>query len=235
MIKNILFDLDGTLLPMDEEKFTKAYFSLLVKKVAPLGYEPQKLIDTVWKGTAAMVKNDGTVTNEEAFWRVFGKVYGEKGLSDKPIFDEFYQNEFWGAKEVCGFNQKAAKTVEKLKKAGFKLLLATNPIFPAVATESRIKWAGINKEDFLIRTTYENSHYCKPNLNYYKEILEKTSLNARECIMVGNNTAEDMVTERLGMKVFLITDCLINKTGEDIKKYPHGDFDALLSYIEKNR
>lgn len=28
----ILFDLDGTLLPMDMEAFTKAYFGLLAKK-----------------------------------------------------------------------------------------------------------------------------------------------------------------------------------------------------------
>ena len=85
MIKNIFFDLDGTLLPMDEEKFTKAYFSLLAKAVAPLGYESEKLINAVWKGTAAMYKNDGSVTNEQAFWREFGNIYGEKGLSDKRI------------------------------------------------------------------------------------------------------------------------------------------------------
>ena len=40
----ILFDLDGTLLPMDQDEFVKAYFSKLAKKLAPLGYEPQKLI-----------------------------------------------------------------------------------------------------------------------------------------------------------------------------------------------
>ena len=40
MIKNILFDLDGTLLPMDMEKFTHGYFKRLVMKAAPRGYEP---------------------------------------------------------------------------------------------------------------------------------------------------------------------------------------------------
>ena len=73
MIKNIFFDLDGTLLPMDQDKFTKGYFSRLVKRVAPLGYEPQRLIDSVWRGTAAMVKNTGHRTNEDAFWQEFQK------------------------------------------------------------------------------------------------------------------------------------------------------------------
>lgn len=56
MIKAILFDLDGTLLPMDQDEFTKGYFRLLAAKLAPYGYEPKTLIDTIWAGTAAMVK-----------------------------------------------------------------------------------------------------------------------------------------------------------------------------------
>ena len=73
MIKNILFDLDGTLLPMDMEKFTQGYFKRLVAKAAPRGYEPEKLIKSVWAGTAAMVKNNGGITNEEAFWNKFSE------------------------------------------------------------------------------------------------------------------------------------------------------------------
>ena len=93
-ITTILFDLDGTLLPMDNDEFTKGYFKLLVKKLAPYGYEPQKLIDGIWSGTAAMVKNNGTKSNEQAFWEKFEKIFGEKALEDKPLFDEFYENDF---------------------------------------------------------------------------------------------------------------------------------------------
>ena len=35
-ITTVLFDLDGTLLPMDQEEFTKGYLNLLVQKFAPL-------------------------------------------------------------------------------------------------------------------------------------------------------------------------------------------------------
>ena len=76
----ILFDLDGTLLPMDQEAFTKAYFQRLAAKLAPYGYEPDKLIDGVWAGTAAMVKNDGGRTNEEAFWDRLWVVFSQKCL-----------------------------------------------------------------------------------------------------------------------------------------------------------
>ena len=235
MIKNILFDLDGTMLPMDMEKFTHGYFKRLVAKAAPRGYEPEKLIKSVWAGTAAMVKNNGGITNEEAFWNKFSEIYGkEKAEADKPMFDEYYRKEFSGVKADCGFNPAAAKTVAALKEKGFALVLATNPIFPAAATESRIEWAGLDKNDFLLYTTYENSHYCKPNPKYYEEILARLNMNAEECLMVGNDVEEDMIAEALGMKVFLLTDCLLNKKNRDISVYPHGGFSELLEFIADN-
>lgn len=232
MIKNILFDLDGTLLPMDQDKFANGYFSRLVKKLAPLGYDPQKTVDGIWSGTAAMVKNNGGITNEEAFWIKFEEFFGKEALKDKPVFDEFYRNEFNDVKSDCGFNPAAAETVKELKQKGFKLILATNPIFPAVATESRIEWAGLDKADFELYTTYENSHYCKPNPAYYGEILEKLSLKPSECLMVGNDAAEDGAAQKLGIKVFLLTDCLINKKGIDINAYPNGSFSELIKFID---
>lgn len=232
MIKNILFDLDGTLLPMDQDKFANGYFSRLVKKLAPLGYDPKKTVDGIWAGTAAMIKNNGERTNEEVFWLAFEEFFGKQALNDKPIFDDYYRNEFNEVSFDCGFNPAAADTVKQLKEKGFKLILATNPIFPAVATENRIKWAGLDKDDFELYTTYENSHYCKPNPAYYSEILERLSLNPAECLMVGNDAEEDGAAQKLGIQVFLLTDCLINKKGIDINAYPHGGFKELYEYIE---
>ena len=88
-IKNVLFDLDGTLLPMDMEAFTNGYFGLLTQKLAPRGYDPKKLIDAIWAGTAAMVGNDGGRTNEAAFWAKFAQIFGEEALADQPLFEEF--------------------------------------------------------------------------------------------------------------------------------------------------
>ena len=231
-IRYIFFDLDGTLLPMDQDIFIKAYFSRLAAKLAPHGYDPEKLIKAIWGGTAAMVKNDGSVTNEDAFWNYFFTIFGAKAREDEPIFADFYRAEFQQVQNSCGFDPRAAQTVAALKEMGFTLVLATNPIFPAMATESRMAWAGLERGDFALYTTYENSRHCKPNPDYYRDILAHLGANAEECLMVGNDVTEDMVAATLGMNVFLLTDCLINKQNQDISRYPHGSFDALMTFIQ---
>lgn len=232
-IKAVLFDLDGTLLPMDYEVFTKSYFSALAKKLLPFGYDAKELVDAIWKGTAAMVKNNGKENNEAVFWQAFSAIFGEKVYDDIKYFDEFYRVDFQAIEKLCGFNGKAADTVALVKKLGFKIALATNPIFPAVATESRVRWAGLDIKDFELYTTYENIGYCKPNPDYYLEIARRLGVLPEECLMVGNDVCEDMIAKTVGMKVFLLTDCLINKQNEDISEYPNGDFDKLCEFIIK--
>ena len=230
-IKTVLFDLDGTLLPMDMEEFTNGYFAMLTRKLAPRGYEPKKLVDAIWAGTAAMVKNDGSRTNEAAFWDKFAQIFGEESRKDIPLFEEFYANEFQQAKQFCGDDPMAAEAVRRIKASGRRVVLATNPIFPSVATESRLRWAGLEPSDFELYTTYENCRYCKPNVNYYREVLDQLDLSPEDCLMVGNDMTEDTAAAELGMQVFLITDCLINKEGKDVNAWPHGGFEDLIRFV----
>lgn len=233
MLKAVLFDLDGTLLPMDQDAFVEGYFGLLARKMIPYGYEPEKLVKAIWAGTKAMVQNDGSCRNEEAFWRIFLGIYGEAARAHIPVFEEFYAKEFQQAQRLCGFNPQAAETVRLVKNLGCRVILATNPLFPAIATESRIRWAGLAPEEFELYTTYENSSTCKPNLAYYREVLERSKLDARDCLMVGNDVDEDMIAGTLGMQTFLLTDCLLNRKNEDIDRWRHGDFAALQEELRK--
>lgn len=232
MLKYILFDLDGTLLPMNQDIFVKAYFGAIAKKLSNYGYEPQSLIRAIWTGTEKMIKNDGKVTNEDVFWNYFSTVFGKKAINDMPLFDDFYKNDFDFVKESCGYSPKAVEIIAKLKSMNLKLVLATNPIFPAIATQKRITWAGLSPEDFVLYTTYENSSYSKPNLMYYKGILKQLGANPEECLMVGNDVSDDMPAKDVGIDVFLLTDNLINKSGVDISVYPNGSFDNLIEYIK---
>ena len=231
-ITTVLFDLDGTLLPMDQDVFVKTYFGLLAKKLAPHGYDPEKLIKAVWTGTGAMIKNTSGRTNEEVFWDVFCSLMGEDARKDEPLFQDFYENEFSQVRTVCGFDPKAAEVIALVKRKGFRVALATNPLFPAIATHNRARGAGLDPADFELITTYENSTACKPNPDYYREVLSRLGVSAEACLMVGNDVTEDMMTRNLGMQVFLLDPCIINKKNEDLEQYPHGGFDKLLEFIE---
>lgn len=232
-IKVVLFDLDGTLLPMDQDQFVKKYFGLLAKKLEPRGYKEEELTKALWSSVSAMVKNDGKETNEDVFWKSFSGILGEKVCEDRELIKEFYDKEFQKARNFCGYSELAGTAIYTAKKKGLRVALATNPLFPEVATRSRIFWAGLKPEDFEVYTTYEESHYCKPNKEYFRELLQRLSVSPEDCLMVGNDAGEDMVAEEMGMKVFLLTDCLINKEGKDLSAYPQGDFYDLIHFIEE--
>lgn len=228
----VLFDLDGTLLPMDYDLFIKYYFGAIAKKMAPHGYEAQSLIQAIWTGTKAMQLNDGGDTNENRFWDRFAQILGDGVLVHKDTLDDFYRNEFIAAKNACGFSPMAKEAVKLVREKGMKCILATNPIFPTAATESRMSWAGLSSDDFDLVTTYHNSRFCKPNPDYYREICDKMGLDPAQCVMVGNDVTEDMAAEKLGMETFLLTDCILNKDNLDITRYTRGGFDELLRWIE---
>ena len=229
----VLFDLDGTLLPMDTDAFVGLYAGLMGKKLVPLGYDKDGLMKAVMGGMGAMVRNDGSRLNEVVFWDAFKAVFGEKAEQDRPIMDEFYAKDFAGVRAACGCTPMAKATLEKCRELGLRVALATNPVFPAVATHQRIRWAGLSPEDFELVTTYENSASCKPGLLYYKEVMGKLGVQPEECLMVGNDVVEDMVARQLGLRVFLLTPCLLNKNNEDIEQFPHGDFPELIAWLEK--
>lgn len=231
-ITTVLFDLDGTLLPMNQDAFIKAYFGGLARRLAPHGYDPQKLIDAIWQGTAAMIKNDGSRSNEELFWQGFEIAYGKPARQDDELFAAYYREEFDNVSSSCGYTPMAREVIDTAKACGLRVALATNPIFPAMATERRIAWAGLSTSDFELYTTYENSRFCKPNPAYYLDIMQTMGVTPEECLMVGNDVVEDMVAQTLGSRVFLLTDDLINPKNVDISLYPHGSYTELLDFIK---
>lgn len=232
-IKAVLFDLDATLLPMNQDLFIGCYLKGLAEYMEPYGYNPDSFTKSMWVAVKAMLKNDGSMTNEERFWQTFSEDLKKDARKDEAVFEEFYKTKFQEYKDICGYNPEAAETVKTLKKRGYRVVLATNPFFPKIATDSRVRWAGLEPTDFEIYTTYENSKFCKPNPLYYADLLEKLSLSPNECLMVGNDVRDDMIAETVGIKVFLHTDCLINIKNLDISHYPQGSFEELKYYIEK--
>lgn len=226
MIKAVFFDLDGTLLPLDEDKFTKYYFTLLCERMARLNYKAEELVDVIWTGTKAMYQNDGSKTNEEVFWQVFKAHYGEEKLVDKAFIDAFYVNEFKNTINVCKENSLAKEIIKFCNDNKLLTVLSTNPIFPKVGTLTRMGFVNLKEEDFTYITSYENSRYTKPNPKYFKEILDKLNLKPDEVILFGNNTYEDgECSYACGIKCYMVGDFIIN----------HPKATNLFEHIQMNK
>lgn len=232
MINTILFDLDSTLLCMDQDEFVKVYFGRLCAYMERYGWEAKNLSKVIWGCVGAMVKNQEPVRNDMVFWQQFEALTGCRQKDVEAGFQEFYEKDFPLVREVAQKMEESAAIVRVLRDKGYRLALATNPLFPQIATYTRVRWAGMEPEDFEWITTYENSCYCKPSLRYYQEVMDKLGVEPGQCLMVGNDVDEDMCAAELGVQVHLITDYLIDRQNKGVDGYSHS---TLAEFLEMAR
>jgi FMN phosphatase YigB (HAD superfamily) len=236
MIDTILFDLDGTLLPLSQDDFIAPYFKGLSNVFVRLGLDPDTATKAVWAGTKAMVLNDGAMLNSQRFWNTFAKTMelDIKRLAEiETATDDFYVGAFEAIVEgIIKPTQTPSRMIRSLRKReAFDVVLATNPLFPICAVESRLRCLGLTTGDFNLVTHYGNSTYCKPNLGYYREIFDKLDKSPQQCLMVGNNTVEDLCVSELGTETFLVTDFIENSDNTDYEPTYKGTLVELESFI----
>lgn len=228
-----MFDLDGTLLAIGFEDFVTSCMNIMEQKMAGLGYNAKQYVNEVWNGIHAMLKNNGSQTNEQAFWNGFSfQKFGSRQQIEQHMND-FYENDFKGIRSVVREERNLRTMVDGLKAKGYTLSLATNPIFPQNGVEQRLAWLGLTLSDFKVVTSYENSRYCKPALGYFEEVLKEAGFSAKESIMVGNDINDDMPAMELGIQTYLVTDVLENKKEGFEEQYLHGTFSQLQTFFEK--
>ena len=229
-MNTVIFDLDGTLLPMDPKKFLDIYLYELGKKLSDL-MPPEKTINYIWESTGKMVKNDGSKTNGEIFFRHFKTLVGEKYDDCLIRFDDFYKNEYIKAKAATSQSEMMIKAVHLLKEKGYKLVVATNPLFPKYATHQRLEWAGFSTEEFDYISNFEENCSSKPNPAFYSEILDKIGRQSDECLMVGNDVHEDLIASEVGIETFLITDYVLNRENRPIKADHIGNYEDFYTFV----
>lgn len=238
MIRVVLFDLDGTLLGMDEKRFSACYFSTLYRQCFdPERFSFDEAVDAVMDSVKSAASNDASErTAHEKFYGAFEKkVPGEIEIYRRK-FDRYYESSAYDeCRKTVSVRPEMLKAVRELKKKGYILVVATNPLFPRLAIEKRFEWAGLNVEDFEFITFSEEFHYMKPNLGYYKEILSRfPECPPSEVLMVGNDVEEDMVASRLGCAVYLVKDHLISRSGKENEIERQGSGEEFLRYIKEN-
>lgn len=229
----ILFDLDGTLLPMDTSVFAKAYFGALSAELADFGVPAAALVKAIWGGTEAMMKNDGARLNVDVFWDVFTALTGLERAAVEPRCDAFYSTGFHAARAATAPNPLAVEAVRTARQKVEKVILATNPLFPMQGQETRIGWLGLKPEDFDLITAYSTDRFCKPNPAYFTDVCARIGVKPEDSLMIGNDEREDMAAATaVGMDAYLVTDCLL--PAPDAPWHgPQGSFSDMLEMLKK--
>ena len=230
MLDTFLFDLDGTLLPIDMDKFLDIYFTELGAIFSDI-IHPKLLVKNILAATDAMINNTEFATNESVFFKEFSSLIDTDIKLYTERFDSFYDNQYTKTKQATYELPLINKCVNILKSKNYNIAVATNPLFPQKAIYQRIAWAGLNIDAFSHITSYEYSHYCKPKLEYYREVLDCLGKKPEQCMMVGNDVQEDIIASKLGIKTFLITNNIINRDNEEICSTYIGTYEDFYAFV----
>jgi len=208
MVEAILFDLDDTLLRSDMSVFMRPYFALLGRRIS--GLLPMEVMRShLDRGVEAMLRNNGSPkTNEEAFMEVFFDGLDVPKDILMARFKAFYEEDFDQLRTYTQSKPEARPLVQDVFRMGYRVVIATQPMFPLVAVRSRLEWAGVADFPYEWITSYEVMHACKPHPAYYQEIADHLGLPPEACLMAGDSVQMDMVAGGIGMRTFWVTDSL---------------------------
>ncbi len=231
-MNTILFDLDGTLLNIDANEFMKVYMEKLYPRFLDT-FTTEDFYNHMNNSIIAAIKSeDEEKTNEEVFIETFREMSGKDMNNIYAHINAFYDNEYTKIEGMYSKSKYMIKSVDMLKKKNYNLVVATNPLFPENAVKQRIKWAGLDPNDFILITSIEKMNFCKPNPKYYSQILNIISKDAKDCIMVGNDVQEDLIASSIGIKTYLVEDNIINRVDEKPLAYKISDSKGFYKFVK---
>ena len=232
MRDTFLFDLDGTLLPMDFKEFMTHYFQAIGTFFKD-NIDPLELMNKINETTEYTIKTNDGRTNEDIFVEHFNKINSSTHEFDMDGFYTFYNSTFEHCKQTTWQDEDMIKSVHLLKEKGYRVAVATNPLLPLVSNHHRIRWAGFEPEDFEYISSFEGNKYCKPFVEFYSEVCDFINKDPKECFMVGNDASEDLVAAKLGIETYLITDCYMDSHKLGITPNHQGTYKDFYAFVRQ--
>lgn len=237
--KVVCFDLDGTLLPMNVDRFMGSYFARFVDYMNANNFDGDKFLAGLKAGIKAMASHEPELTNAKAFWPAFASAAQLETDAEikraHQLAANFYNEDFIHVATDAGGvapNTAAVRAINTLVHKGYPIVLATMPMFPRRAVEIRLGWAGVDPKVFTRITNYENSRFVKPQQLYYAENLAALGVNGEDVLMVGNNTMEDLAFLDVGADAYLVTDWLLDPVDFPIDTIKHGSMEDFATWCE---
>jgi len=207
MTLTLLFDLDETLLNTNLESFIPAYFQSLAKELAPQA-APDIVSRALMSGTRQMMESDDfSQTLEQVFNPIFYPQINSSREQTADTLENFYDHIFPTLGGVTTPNPEAKPLIDWAFSQGYRIAIATDPIFPRKATYHRLRWAGLDPEQFELISTFEHFHFTKTHPAYYAEVLGRMGWTDGPVLMVGNDLDRDIrPAQMLGLATYHVTE-----------------------------
>ena len=231
MTLTLLLDLDDTLLNTNLEAFVPAYFQALAKELAPQ-VAPDLMIHALVSGTKKMMASDDF---SQPLGQVFdSSFYPQINVSREklvPMIENFYDHIFPDLGVVTSTRPEVKPLIDWAFSQGFRVAIATDPLFPGKATYHRLRWAGLDPERFELISSLEHFHFTKTYPAYYAEVLGRMGWPDGPVLMVGNDLERDIrPAQMLGLATYFVNDEPASPSGPEAG--PRGKLADLRSWIE---
>jgi len=226
----LLLDLDDTLLDSNMDAFVPAYLKNLAGFLLDRA-KPQQVIRELLAGRSLMFENERPdLTLDDVFNQYFYPALGIDYAELQSELDRFYDDFFPSLKEFSTPRPAAVEMVECAFEKGWRVVIATNPVFPLKTIEHRLRWANLppEKYPFALITSMETSHFAKSVPAYYAEILGKLGWPSGPALMVGDEPILDMDSaSKVGLPVFWI-----RPEGKSLPELAQGTLRDFLGWIQ---
>jgi len=206
MKTTLLIDLDGTLLGAHSRRLHWYFITAFVGELKNLGFGILKSLAILHK-LKISVRDSSHQMNGIPNWEksivFFSQLTDLSPAQSRIHLTEMSMKCFVHARPSL-YELKEAQDFILWAKDHYRLILATNPMWPSAVVDYRLKIAGIAPSEFEFITHAENMSSCKPNVQYYSELKNKLNLRPEECFMIGNDEKKDGPARDIGIDVFII-------------------------------
>ena len=233
MTITLLLDLDDTLLETNTENFFPAYLQALSGALSHL-VPPEIILPALMSGTRRMMDNlDPSLTLREVFDAYFFKKLGMERDSLQATIDNFYDEVFPTLGSLTTARPEAVPLVDWAFAQGYRVAVATNPLFPLEAIEHRLRWADLppEKYPFALVSSYERFHFTKEAIAYFGEIMGLMGWPEDPVVMVGNDVDMDLrPAQQAGFPVYWVRNGI--ETSSEFLLIPQGSLGEFHAWLE---
>ena len=234
MVLTLLIDLDDTLLGNAMEVFIPVYLEALGRHLAD-EIPPKIMVASMLDSTQMMFSNENPAqTLKETFDLHFFPSIGIAETSLRTQIEDFYNTSFSSLQKYTQYRPTALQFINTAINRGYRIGIATNPVFPKTAIVQRLNWAGFPEDEFhfALVPSYETFHFAKPDPAYFAEFLTRLGWPEGPILMVGNDLEHDI----MGSGLLGIPSFWINKTGQSSPTNSHepsgrGDLDDVHPWL----